>query len=254
MAIWHHDVQGPPRRSDYLDNDSIKLMIDKGYRIALHGHRHRADASPYSVHTSEQYSMAVVGAGSLCAGPNELPTGVNRQYNIIEISDNYTGGRLHVREMFTPGIFTSGRLVAFGGASHVDLEWSITPPDSVVNVGRSGGHILSKVERIETLIKAKDCHTAVLLLGQDTDIPSDYRRRLLGEALFEGQLWEKLAEHLSPPQNSQELTYNLRARVELKDWSGGETTLTAAKASGLIPEATISELERWFRAEKGIAG
>ena len=254
MAIWHHDVQGPPRRSDYLDTDSIKLMIDKGYRIGMHGHRHRADASPYSVHASERHSMAVVGAGSLCAGPRELPTGVNRQYNIIEISDSYTKGRLHVREMFTTGILTRGRLTALGGASHVDLEWSITPPDSMVNTGRSGGHVLAKVERIETLIQAKDCPAAVLLIERDTDIPSDYRRKLMSEALFEGQMWEKLSEHLSKPLNSQELTYSLRARAEIKDWPVGEAILREAKAAGLIPIITISELEGWFRAEKGISG
>ncbi len=254
MAIWHHDVQGPPRCSDYLDADSIKLMIDKGYRIGMHGHRHRTDASPYSIHASERQNMAVVGAGSLCAGPNELPTGVNRQYNIIEISDSYTNGRLHVREMFTSGIFTRGRLTAFGGASHVELEWSITPPDQMVNSGRSGGHVLSQVERIETLIKAKDCPEAVLLIDRDTDIPSDYRRKLMSMALFEGQMWEKLSEHLNKPLNSQELTYSLRARAELKDWPGGEAILREAKATGLIPIITISNLEDWLRAEKGISG
>jgi len=124
----------------------------------------------------------------------------------------------------------------------------------MVNTGRSGGHVLAKVERIETLIKAKDCPEAVLLIERDTDIPSDYRRKLMSEALFEGQMWEKLAEHLSKPLNSQELTYSLRARAELKDWPGGEAILREAKAAGLIPRITISELEGWFRAEKGISG
>ena len=254
IAIWHHDVQGPPRCTDYLDTDSIKLMIDKGYRIGMHGHRHRADTSPYTIHVSERYSMASVGAGSLCAGPYELPTGVNRQYNITEISDSYTNGRLYVREMFTSGIFTRGRLTALGGASHVDLEWSITPPYTMVNTGRFGGHVLAKVERIETLIKAKDCPAAVLLIKRDTDIPSDFRRKLMSEALFEGQMWEKLSEHLSKPINSQELTYSLRARAEIKDWPGGEAILREAKAAKLIPKTTISEIDGWFRAEKGISG
>lgn len=254
MAIWHHDVQGPPRRSDYVDADSIKLMIDKGYRIGMHGHRHRADASPLSVYASGRHSMSVVGAGSLCAGPNELPIGVNRQYNIIEIYDNYTTGRLHVREMFTSGIFTRGRLTALGGTSHVDLEWSTTPPAPMVNTGRSGGHVLAKVERIETLIKAKECSEAVSLIERDTDIPSDYRRKLMSEALFEGQMWEKLSQHLRKPLDSQELAYSLRAKAEIKDWPGGEAILREVTAAGLIPRITISEIEGWFRAEKGISG
>lgn len=253
MAIWHHDVQGAPRRSDYLDIESIKLMIDKGYRVGMHGHRHRADASPYSLYTSERHSMAVVGAGSLCGGPHELPTGVNRQYSIIEIFDTYTKARLHVREMLTPGIFSFGRLTALGGASYVDLEWSATPPDHLVNTGRSGGHVLAKVEHIEALIKAKGYSAAVELIEQDSGMPTHYRRTLLSEVLFKGQMWEKLAGHLGEPLNSQELTYSFRARIELKDWSGAETILRVARASKLISETTINELEGLLKAEKGIS-
>ena len=198
--------------------------------------------------------MAVMGAGSLCGGPHELPTGVNRQYSIIEISNTYNEASLHVREMFTHGIFSRGRLAALGGASHVDMEWSKTPPDSLVNTGRSGGHVLANVERIEALIKAKDYDSAVLFIERDSGIPVHYHRRLLSEAFFKGQMWKKLAEHLKKPQNALELTYSLRAMVEIKDWSGGEAILTAAKASGIIPEATISELTSWFQAEKGISG
>jgi hypothetical protein len=155
--------------------------------------------------------------------------------------------------MLTPGIFSCGRLTALGGASYVDLEWSATPPDPLVNTGRSGGHVLAKVEHIEALIKAKGYSAAVELIEQDSGIPTHYRRTLLSEVLFKGQMWEKLAGHLSEPLNSQELTYSIRARIELKDWSGAEKILRVARASKLMSETTINDLEGLLKAEKGIS-
>ncbi len=46
IAVWHHDIKGDPQRSDYIGTDIIQLMIDRGYRLGMHGHRHKADASP----------------------------------------------------------------------------------------------------------------------------------------------------------------------------------------------------------------
>ena len=59
--------------------------------------------------------MAVISAGSLCAGPKELPTGVNRQYNVLEISDDSSSVRVHVREMAIGTVFAPARRPEFGG-------------------------------------------------------------------------------------------------------------------------------------------
>ena len=53
--------------------------------------------------------MAVISAGSLCAGNKELPRGVNRQYNLIVIDNNFTHARVHVREMGDGEQFTRKR-------------------------------------------------------------------------------------------------------------------------------------------------
>src|SRR5207249_10053035 len=140
------------RRSDYMDSDTVRLLIDKGYRVGLHGHQHKSDASPCSLFTSEEHQLALVSAGSLCAGSVELPTGFFRQYNVVEIADNYRSARVHVREMLVRGVFSAGRLVALGGRSFTDIGWSPPPRNLLVNAARSGGAIVEQAERIEALI------------------------------------------------------------------------------------------------------
>ena len=99
VAVWHHGVGGPPSTSDYLDPDTVRLMIDKGFRLALHGHRHDSSISPLDLYVSTRETMAVIGAGSLCAGLQALPHGVNHRYNVIQVDIKEKTGEVHVREM-----------------------------------------------------------------------------------------------------------------------------------------------------------
>lgn len=128
IAVWHHDLYGPPQRSDYMDPDTVRLLIDKGFRLGLHGHRHRADVSPITLETSDTQTMVVVSAGSLCAGDRDLPTGHNREYNIVTIDDDFAGAEMHVREMQIRGVFGPGRLTALGGKNRVKMKWTPATP------------------------------------------------------------------------------------------------------------------------------
>ena len=42
IAVWHHDIEGPPHRLDYMDPDIVRGMIGRGFRLGLYGHQHRA--------------------------------------------------------------------------------------------------------------------------------------------------------------------------------------------------------------------
>ena len=118
VAVWHHDVSGPPKRLDYMDQDTVKVMIDRGFRLGFHGHQHKSDAAPYSIHTSDRNTMAIVSSGSLCAGANDIPGGVARQYNIVQIADGMTSVTVHVRESKEPKIFSPGRFISLGNRSY----------------------------------------------------------------------------------------------------------------------------------------
>lgn len=113
VAVWHHSIQGPPLHSDYMDASQVQEMIGHGFQLGLHGHHHLASTSTQYVHLDESRSMAVVGAGSLCAGANQLPRGENRQYNLIVIEDDFVSARIHAREMGEGDQFTQKRNGAF---------------------------------------------------------------------------------------------------------------------------------------------
>jgi hypothetical protein len=63
--------------------DFVKEMIDRDFRLDLHGHQHKSQVTPEDIQTPDEAIMTVVSAGSLCAGPKDLPVGTHRQYNVI---------------------------------------------------------------------------------------------------------------------------------------------------------------------------
>lgn len=78
---------------------------------------------------NERESLSIVAAGSLCAGSRDLPRGVGRQYNVIQLDSDLSGARVHLRETTVPGtnFFQRGRMPGRGSSSYVDLRWR--PPD-----------------------------------------------------------------------------------------------------------------------------
>jgi len=252
IAVWHHDVQGPPRRSDYMDAHTVRLMIDKGYRLGLHGHQHKSEAVPHTLYTSERETMAVLSAGSLCAGHSEIPPGFRRQYNVVEIRENCTA-RVHVRESQLPGIFSQGTLPGLGNPSYVDVEWSPVPTASLVNPGRGGGAVVSLLEEIERLLGSGKFSQAIRLIDGAGEALGKSARLLKTEALFRGSDWASLADHLRAPENADELAKCVRALIELKHYEAGEGVLVTAEASGQFEASLIRALREQIRMEKVIS-
>ena len=122
VAVWHHNIAGPPSADDYLNVAQAHSLIDFGFRLGLHGHQHRSELVLHELGIPEYGSLAVLSAGSVAAGHAELPRGVNRQYNLIELSEDLMGARLNVREIEL-GAFGPRRLKAFGGHSYIDITW-----------------------------------------------------------------------------------------------------------------------------------
>jgi len=250
IAVWHHDAQGPPMRSDYMDPDTVHLLIDKGFRLGLHGHQHKADAAPHYLFTSEPHTMVVVSAGSLCAAEPDLPRGCSRQYNIIEISDDYLHARVHVREMIVQGVFGPGRLLSLGGRSYAEVQWSPVPSNALLNVGRAGGSTLALIEEAERLTREGEFDAAVAIIDSIDESLSVYHRPLLVDALHKAKNWQRLAELLSSPQNPTELTICIKALVQLKNWSAADKVLEAAKSSGDFSAMTIKTLLEYVEGER----
>ena len=41
IAVWHHNTEGLPARSDYMDPETLQNLIDRGFSLGFHGHQHR---------------------------------------------------------------------------------------------------------------------------------------------------------------------------------------------------------------------
>jgi hypothetical protein len=41
IAVWHHNTEGLPIQSDYMDPDILQNLIDRGFSLGFHGHQHR---------------------------------------------------------------------------------------------------------------------------------------------------------------------------------------------------------------------
>jgi predicted MPP superfamily phosphohydrolase len=96
IAVWHHNAEGPPAQSDYMDPDLIQNLIDRGFSLGFHGHQHRPQYIDTRFRHGPDRKITVISAGTLCGGAS---FGHRRAYNIVELDTGARTGRLHVREM-----------------------------------------------------------------------------------------------------------------------------------------------------------
>ncbi|MER8482501.1 metallophosphoesterase [Mesorhizobium sp. M1322] len=215
IAVWHHNVEGPPYRTDYMDADLVRGMIGRGYRLGLYGHHHKAQIAPQEVWLPDRERMAVVSAGSLCAGRYDLPTGTHRQYNLIEIAPDFQSAKIHVRTMAVANLFAPERLLDFGGATFAHLSW--TPPKNAVGrpVSVDQNRLRTVVGEAEALAKTGHPERAVALLSPLPLEAGSYQRRLMLQAAQDARDWSKVIEVADPPDSIEELAFVVQAYVEL---------------------------------------
>lgn len=252
MAVWHHDVAGPPKRSDYMDSSVVKLMIDRGFRLGLHGHQHKANASPEWVYTARRTSMVVVSAGSLCAGTYDIPRGVSREYNVIEIDPSYAKARVHVREAKVQNIFAAGRFIDIGGESFEDVDWA---PEEVAQPSPTGtgDSPVARVAGIEALLAAGKAGEAVAELDASSHTLGRHGRMLLTKALRETKDWARLLRHLAAPENAEEAVVVVTAMCKQKQWQEAKNFLGAPVAKTLLGGPEMTHLNQMVRAEEAIS-
>ena len=216
VAVWHHSIYGPPERMDYMDVRAVYEMIGVGFRIGLHGHQHYAETAVHYLHQPDA-AMAVVGAGSLCAGGRELPRGIDRQYNIVVLNDEYNGASVHVREMGLGNQFSRTRRGAFGIDGTVALEWTL-PVDAM---GRTIDPALTAdtetVGAAESALRAGDALRALAVLEHTDLARGSYARRLYLRAAQIAEQWELVVRTVEVPESADELVALARALEVRKD-------------------------------------
>ena len=198
VAVWHHNTEGEPMRSDYMDPDIVQNLIDRGFSLAFHGHQHRPQFLDTRFRHGIDRRMTVISAGTLCGGPAYR---FSRAYNVIEFDTTQRTGRLHLRNMQNDRpqlpIWGPGALPP-NTESHIDFDYD-APPEPAFHGDRETETIVTAKNRYEQ--GYFDEAARLLLPIVDSD---DLARRLLFSC-FE-QLADKKAiiEHFNPPQSPAE--------------------------------------------------
>jgi hypothetical protein len=99
IAVWHHNTAGGPHSDDYMDADTLQVLIDCGFSIGLHGHQHKPTFVDERFRFDTGRKITVISAGTLCGGLRSLPHGHNRSYNVIEIDTAAFSATVHQRQM-----------------------------------------------------------------------------------------------------------------------------------------------------------
>ena len=246
VALWHHSIQGPPLHSDYMDSSQVQEMIAHGFQLGLHGHQHVAGTLTQYVHLDESRAMAVVGAGSLCAGVNQLPRGQNRQYNLIVIEDDFVRARVHVREMGDGGQFTRKRSGAFMNG-FVEVSWFPQTNAMGMKLDTKEANDRRSIEVAEDALRSGRPKQAIeSLKAVDVNLYA-HARRIWLDALLSEEKWQELIVAIGTPTDIREAVTLVTALVRDGRFDEAQSKLDA---EGTIDAGVRHELQERLRTER----
>ena len=216
VAVWHHGLHSEPSyRSDYVSMISVYDLIGHGFQLGLHGHQHFAEIGSHYVHVPDDRAMAVVSAGSLCAGAKDLPRGTNRQYNVVVVSDDYTEARIHVREV-TRGNHFAASLGASGfanGVAQLRLTGVVTNGKRELDVASVRNSKL--IIEAERKLREGQSDVALEILEEVGWEDEPYARDLFIHAAEGSGQWEKVTSALAEPATADERIKVMEALIHL---------------------------------------
>lgn len=225
IAVWHHNLSGGPKDSDYVDPEFLQSLIDGGFSLGLHGHQHRPQFIEHRFTADNKRGMAVISAGTLCGGPRTLPPGRRRAYNLISLDHDEPGGYLHVREMKNSGfgmpVWGAAHVIEFNGSS-IKFELKIQrKPLSAGKVASDALDLLRKGDAAGAFSLANSCATDPLA------------RRVAVQALSQTDDWDKIIKFCTPPQSNVEIIALINALDEI----GEKTTLSRLIQSDVVSKS-----------------
>ncbi len=210
LATWHHNTKGAPYDQDYMDGTFIKNLISDNIKIGFHGHQHKQEILREESNIIDGETMMILSAGSICAGPDELPTGHNQQYNLLEISRINNDeiqlklfSRVKTSESsFDNPLWDKGTLNSTSTEFITNL-FHIKPP-------------LPDLGTAERLLSDKDYQGAQDILKQH-DLDDPIARKLLLECFDQLENYKEILEYFINPKNSAECVSLLNAGIEIAD-------------------------------------
>ncbi len=197
IAVWHHNIEGPPAESDYMDPDVVQNLIDSGFSLGFHGHQHRPEFLDTKFRHAPDRRMTVISAGTLCGGAAFRH---GRAYNIVEIDTAARTGRLHLRETQNNNLqmpIWGPRALPPNRAGY--LEFAFDPPPPFVRPDRS----TVVLNRAQTLYDGGQFRQAADLLAP-LSAKDPLARRLLLECLLRQGDGPAIIGRFDPPESTAE--------------------------------------------------
>lgn len=250
VGVWHHGIAGPPVTSDYLDVTSVSKMVATGFRLGLHGHQHYAGTSTQYVHLPETEKMAVVGAGSLCAGETDLPHAVNRQYNLIVVYDTYDRAAVYVREVISANQFGPSHHPSFGPDGRINIEWGTLKDMAGRPIDHEAANLQRDVLRAEQAINEGCPESAIGILAR-LDLRS-FPRALYIKAAQAANRHDLLADILELPENADELVTLVFALAKANGASAALAALHDHQQRVSLLPSVAKELEQRLEFQKTV--
>jgi hypothetical protein len=235
-----------------MDVDVVRGMIGRGFRLGLYGHQHRTQASPHWIHLPEKETMAVVSAGSLCAGASELPPGVHRQYNVLEISDDLLSVRVHVRQIMAANLFGRAALNLFGGRSYATLAWEPSLDLAGRQLEPREKRMRAVVNEAEVALKTNQPAICIDLLVPHRALLGANGHALLLEAALLAQYWDVLIDITNPPCTIHQLVARVTAFMRRRRFADAKAALDEFAAVLRLDTSTQRALRDNLAAEEAI--
>lgn len=241
IAVWHHNIAGGPHSDDYMDADTLQVMIDCGFSIGLHGHQHKSTYLDERFRFDTGRKITVISAGTLCGGFHSLPHGQDRSYNLLELDSVEFTATVHQRRMvnetsespvWSCGWYAESNASRIRFSIQQPLVPQITPQ--------------ARLSQAEALLAVSDYEGARDLL-RPLASTNDIARRMLLECYTTLPYDESLISILYPPQSISEALVLADAMWEL----GDRSRLGAMLCLGIVTDShdsTILEMRTKYEA------
>lgn len=223
IAVWHHGIHGVPAENNFMDERTVQFLIDKEFKIGLHGHQHKSDFFEARFSADQIRNMLIFGCGTLCGPKEDIPLGETRQYSIIEVDNSCLKLRFHVRKGVDqpPGlpIWMPGNIKQNYYKSYMDVNMETI---LVTKDMETRGEMVEKSKLLKELAVSEDLvakkeYSGALKKLENMNQDDPFVRRLTIECLFQLEIDEKIIQYLKKPATITEFTYLCEAL-----WRKGE--------------------------------
>ena len=240
-AVWHHNTEGSPAQSDYMDASILQNLIDSGFSVGLHGHQHRPRCFDTRFNYGGNASLSVISAGTLCGSSSSQ---FGRAYNLIELDLETCEGHLHVREMLNDDLqqpIWGCRPLPPDTGAH--LAFTFDPPPPPVVAPTAATSALLEAQRLYNE-SAYATAADVLIPLLETD---DLARRLLLDCLGKLNDTARIVVHFDPPFSETEAIYLMEALWAEKNQERLRALVDEPIVDGSADPA-VAEIRRKYQA------